>query len=512
MRNSDNVLDCLEFWAKEQPSHTAIMDAACRVTYGELWDQTKMVAAAFGELGIKKGDFVITLVPNCYELILTFLALTYIGAVFTPCSANSQETEIVDRLHSTPPVAVIVSEDEQFEIVARHQHNYLIISLNSEKAGDKAFKELLSPAVGARSHPVELDIYNDPSLAVFTSGSTGTPKGVLLPAISIFKSAINIKDRLEADNTDIFAMPLPLCHMFGIVVGMLTPLYAGGTILTFKKFNVGKALDCIEEYKATIVYGVPTMFSREIAEQEKNPRDLSSVKIGMVAGAFSNPSLLSQAKSVLGFDLMIGYGMSEMVTISMSKTSDSVDKRMTSVGQPYPGVEVKISDDAGNTLGTNATGEILSRGYGLMLGYHNNPEETAKAIDSEGWMHTGDLGYLDEDGYLHICGRKKELILRGGQNIFPAEIEKLYYQNPAVEEISVVSIPHEDLGEQTVACVVLQKGVTETGTSLRDFAKGKIIKYKIPDHVLIMDHIPKLLNGKIDKPTLRKQVNSTFSL
>ncbi len=504
MNTSDNILEYLELWSETQPLHTAIIDGYRKISYRELWEKTRIAAAAFSEIGIKEGDFVITFLPNCYELIMTFLALNLIGAVFTPCSPNCHELEMTDRFILTPPQAVIVSEEEQVKFLEKHQHNCEVILLDLPKCSFRNFEEFMKLGEGKPVPEIKRDLWKDPNLMVFTSGSTGAAKGVVLPAISTYRSAINIKDTLGAAERDIFAMPLPLCHMFGIVVGMLTPIFAGGTILTFRKFNAAASLDAIQRERATIVYGVPTMFIRGMAEQEKQYRDLSSVRIGMVAGALSGPGLMRQTRKVLGFDLIVGYGMTEMVTISVSKPTDSLNLRMNSVGSPYPGVEVKIIDGDGYMLSAGQTGEIISRGYGMMLEYYNNTAETAAVIDSEGWIHTGDLGYLDENGYLYICGRKKDLILRGGQNIFPAEIEKLYHEHFSVSEICVVGVPHSDLGEQTVACLSLENGKTEDTASLREYAKDKIIKYKIPDRVLFFNSLPKLPNGKIDKQNLKK--------
>jgi fatty-acyl-CoA synthase/long-chain acyl-CoA synthetase len=292
--------------------------------------------------------------------------------------------------------------------------------------------------------------------------------------------------------------------MFGLVTGLLLPLMFGGKIILMEKHRPKEALDLIEKEKVTVHNGVPTMFFREIEEYRKNKKDISTLRTGIAAGAAVPKSLIKMLHTELQFIPMVAYGLTETLALTCTNLDDSLSKISETVGKPIDEIELKVIDDKGNHLGKGQVGEIICRGSSVMKGYCGMPEETKKTIDENGWLHTGDLGIIDEQGYIRFVGRIKDLIIRGGNNISPVEVENLYFQHPEVLEICILGVPSKELGEKTYAFVKLHENYSATTESLGAYAEGKIAKYKIPDQFIFVKKMPKLKNGKIDKQRLRE--------
>lgn len=494
-------------WAEIQPEHTAIKAQHGDISYKKFTHMVDALACAMLDAGVKIGDRVVTLLPSNYQNVVVAFAANRIGAAFVLGSSGYKEHEICQRLQTAVPSIVFCCKSTNFDILKKFQpeYGYKIATVGLE-GGIFDFmdyidrEDLVPPAI-------EIDPDNDIATLVYTSGSTGIPKGAVHSFKSITAVSLALAGRMAITNKDVVISPLPVNHMFGTIVGMLIPLLVGATTILIDRFCARDCMEIIQEARATVFFGVPTMYIRAINEYKEGLEyDISSIRTGMVAGALSSPALIKDIKDVFGLDVMVAYGMTEFIAVSMTKLDDDLDVRSNSVGSLLEGVEYKIVDDEGRELPLSADGEIWVRGPWTMKEYINNPEMTRTVKDDEGWIHTGDIVRADENGLLYIRGRKKDLIIRGGRNIYPGEVEKLYSDNENVNEICVVGAPHPDLGEQTVAFISLHDGSADTVDSLRAYVKAKAIGYMAPDIIIFMDELPKLANGKVDKVSLKKYV------
>lgn len=502
MYTEETFQSLVDFWGEETPNREAIYDGLRRMSYQELREEIQQLAAALSQLNLQKGDKVLTFLPNWHEFIVLFFALAKRGVVLIPCNFISEKEEIGYHLQTIQPKAVFVAHPSQLTCLQAEEDSYAIITVRFKEDRYPSFSDLLEVGKNKKVEPVEINPYEDVFVIMFTSGTTAAPKGVELTYENIFHAAKNIGYRLEATVQDTYLVPMPCCHMFGIVTGLLLPFFFGGKIILMNKFLPLNALDLIEQERVTVIYGVPTMFIRELQEYKQNKKDVSSLRTGIMAGANCDEHVLQQIRSEFNCDIMVAYGSTESVAVSMTTFTDDIHKRSQTVGRPYDGVVVKVVNDAGEALEPGEVGELLCQGYGVMKGYYLMPNETAQVLDKNGWLHTGDLATIDQLGYIRIVGRKKHMIIRGGYNIYPAEVEKIYYAHPAVLEVCVLGVPHEELGEQTYAFIQLKKNSQETEESLREYAKGHISKYKVPDRVVLKMEMPKLANGKINKCAL----------
>lgn len=350
---------------------------------------------------------------------------------------------------------------------------------------------------------------NDPVNIQYTSGTTGRPKGAMLSHRNILLNAYYCGQAQRLDHRDRVCLPVPLYHCFGCVLGTLCCLVHGATmVFPAESFDAGLTLQAIEAERATALYGVPTMFIAQLEHPDYPQRDLSSLRTGIMAGSPCPIELMKRVVQDMGAaEITIGYGQTEASPlITQTCTNDPLELRVGSVGRPIPGVEAKIVDVAtGCDLGDNQPGELCARGHGVMLGYYNLPEQTAEVIDAAGWLHTGDLGVRLPNGYYHITGRLRDLIIRGGENIYPREVEERLYEHAAVEEAQVVGVPDRRLGEEVLAWVKLRAGCTTTEEELREFCRARLAHFKVPHYWKFVDHFPITVTGKIQKYKIREQ-------
>jgi fatty-acyl-CoA synthase len=341
----------------------------------------------------------------------------------------------------------------------------------------------------------------------YTSGTTGFPKGVMLTHRNILNNGYFIGERQRFTEADRLCLPVPLFHCFGIVLGVMAVLTHGGTLVLLETFEPLLALAAVQKERCTALYGVPTMFIAELNHPMFDLFDLTSLRTGIMAGS---PCPIEVMKKVISAmhceEITIAYGLTEASpVITQTSTDDTVDRRVSTVGTALPGIEVKITDpETGATLGTGEQGELCCRGYNVMKGYYNMPEATASAIDADGWLHSGDLAACDEAGYYRITGRSKDMIIRGGENIYPREIEEFLYTVPGIEDAQVVGVPDDRYGEVVGAFVVRKEGADLTAGDIRDFAIARIARYKVPKHLFFVDEYPITANGKIQKYRLRE--------
>jgi fatty-acyl-CoA synthase len=364
--------------------------------------------------------------------------------------------------------------------------------------------ELTSANALVSSSPALDDVIN----IQYTSGTTGNPKGVLLTHRNLMNNGAVIARTLNYSEEDRICIPVPMSHCFGNVIGTMAALASGAQmILPSGPFDAGATLEAIEAEKATSLYGVPTMFIAELRHPEFERFDLSSLRTGVMAGA---PCPLEVMRQVIGRmgcrELTIGYGLTETSPIvTMSDVSDDINNRVSTVGKAMPCTEIKvISSVNGEEVLIGMEGEICARGYMVMKGYDDEPAATAQAIDRDGWLHTGDLGVMREDGYLKVTGRAKDIIIRGGENISPREIEEYLYTHPQVAEVHVTGLADDRLGEIVLAWIRLRPGEAATAEDIRDFCRGRISYFKVPEVIRFVDAFPTTLSGKIQKFRMRE--------
>jgi fatty-acyl-CoA synthase len=343
----------------------------------------------------------------------------------------------------------------------------------------------------------------------YTSGTTGMPKGVLLTHVNLVNNARFIGQYLQLSERDRIALPVPLFHCFGCVIGTMTSAVTGAAaVLPAATFDARATLQAIEQERCTAVYGVPAMFIAELQHPEFRRFDLGSLRTGVMAGA---PCPIEVMKRVVGdmhcAELVVAYGQTEAApVITMSRADDSVETRCTTVGRALPETEVRIaSTPTGETVPVGEQGELLARGYMVMREYDAEPEATAKAIDADGWLHTGDLAVMRDDGCFRITGRARDMIIRGGENIYPREIEEFLYTHPKVSDVQVVGLPDERLGETVLAWIRLKPGETADEEEIRAYCRSRLAHYKTPQHVRFVDAFPMTLSGKVQKYKIRQQ-------
>jgi fatty-acyl-CoA synthase len=368
-------------------------------------------------------------------------------------------------------------------------------------------------AIETRSEAVRAgDVYN----IQFTSGTTGAPKGAMLTHRNVLMNAFYIGDRVRYTEQDRVCVPVPFYHCFGCVLGTLVcAVYGSALVVPAPAFEAGATLSAVASERCTALYGVPTMFVAEVGHPDRARFDLSSLRTGIMAGSPCPLPLMRQVMDVLGArEITIGYGQTEASPIiTQTSVDDSIEVRVGTVGSPIPGVEVKLVDPASRAeTAPGETGELCARGHGVMSGYYKSPEATARAIDRDGWLHTGDLARRNPDGNYRIVGRSKELIIRGGENIYPPEIEEFLHQHPMVAEAAVVGLPDAKYGEVVSAWVVAVSDARLTEQDVRNFCREHIAHFKVPRYVRIVEQLPRTVTGKVRKHVLREQGVRDFGL
>jgi fatty-acyl-CoA synthase len=350
--------------------------------------------------------------------------------------------------------------------------------------------------------------FDDPINIQYTSGTTGFPKGATLSHHSILNNGFFIGERMRFTDKDRLCIPVPFYHCFGMVLGNLACITHGATmVLPSAGFDPLQTIKAVSEERCTALHGVPTMFIAELAIPDFDSYDLSSLRTGIMAGAPCPIEVMRHVKTRMHMtEITIAYGMTETSPVScQTEPGDPIEKQVSTVGRVHPHVECKIIDPAtGVTVPRGVTGEFLSRGYIVMLGYWNNPEATASAIDSARWMHTGDLAVMDQEAFVQIVGRSKDMIIRGGENVYPREIEEFLYTHEKIKDVQVIGVPDNIFGEEVMAWVLLKDGVQADGIELRDYCRGKIAHFKIPRYWRFTDGFPMTITGKIQKYKMRE--------
>ena len=367
--------------------------------------------------------------------------------------------------------------------------------------------------LGSRQASLQFD---DPINIQYTSGTTGFPKGATLSHHSILNNGFFVGETLRLTAEDRICIPVPFYHCFGMVLGNLAAVTHGATmVIPSLTFDPLEALETAAEERCTAMYGVPTMFIAMLGHERFADFDLTSLRTGIMAGAPCPEEVMKQVQVDMHMqEVTIAYGMTETSPVSFqTRTDDPIDRQVATVGRVHPHVECKIIDpDTGAVVERGATGELLSRGYIVMLGYWSNPEATVDAIDPARWMHTGDLAAMDDEGYVRIVGRVKDMIIRGGENIYPREVEEFLYTHPAVQDVQVIGVPDQKFGEQVMAWIIVKPGQEMDVETMREFCSGKITHFKIPVYWRFVDEFPMTVTGKVQKFVMREQAVAELGL
>ena len=525
------------------PDNDALVyvDRGLRYSYRQFNDACRQVAKGLLRLGIKKGDHVSIWAYNVPEWVILQFATAKIGAVLVTVNTNYKSAEleyILNQSDSTTLFLVGSFKDTDYVKTL----NDVVPELAAAEPGTLRsaklpfLKNVIFLGEGTPAgmlnfeRIVELgrDVADEELAAVertldrhevinmqYTSGTTGFPKGVMLTHHNIVNNGFNIGECMKFTEKDRLCIPVPFFHCFGCVLGVLACVTHGSTMVPVEIFDPLAVLRTIEAERCTAVHGVPTMFIAELEHPEFPKFDLTSLRSGIMAGS---PCPIEVMKRVIrdmhASEITIAYGQTESSpVITQTRTDDPIELRVATVGRALPDVEVKIVDiETGASLPPGKQGELCSRGYLVMKGYYKMPDETARAIDADGWLHTGDLAVMDENGYCKITGRIKQMIIRGGENIYPREIEEYLYTHPKISDVQVYGVPDRKYGEQVMAAVILKKGTEMTEDEVRDFCRGKIANYKIPKYVKFVDSYPMTASGKIQKFKLREMAISELQL
>jgi len=402
----------------------------------------------------------------------------------------------------------------------RLPHLKSVVLIGGEKvAGTYEFREIAAAANEDSRERIEVlsEIlqFDDRINVQFTSGTTGFPKGATLTHFNILNNGFFVGEAMKLTPVDRLCVPVPLYHCFGMVLGNLACLTHGAAIIyPDEAFEPLSVLKTVEAEKCTALHGVPTMFIAELEHPDFLNFDLSTLRTGIMAGSPCPVEVMKRVIAEMNMDeVTIAYGMTETSPVSFqSSTDDPLDRRVSTVGQIMPHVEVKIIDEHGQIVPPGETGELLTRGYSVMQGYWGDPEQSAQAIDIAGWMHTGDLATIDEEGYGNIVGRVKDMVIRGGENVYPREIEEYLFGIESIQDVQVFGVPDEKYGEELCAWITLNEGANLTEEAVKDFCKGQIAHYKIPRYVKFVEEFPMTVTGKVQKFVMREAMIKELGL
>lgn len=537
MKQKDQITigDLLDRSAGRYPQNEAVVypERNTRYTYRQFQHECNKVAKGLMALGIKRGEHIAILAPNLQEWLITQFASAKMGAVLVTVNTNYKLFELDYLLRHSDATTLIFSSgikdsnylDMVYELCPELNHNMpgrlnskklpmlrnLVYIGDEPKPGVFTWNDMITLGEGISDQElIARQSSLDPDDVVnmqYTSGTTGFPKGVMLTHSNLVGNAVSIGQCMNFGPDDRLCIPVPLFHCFGCVLGTLTCVTAAATMVMMESFNPIKVLEAVEKERCTALHGVPTMFITELDVLENQSFDTSSLRTGIMAGS---PCPIEVMKAVVEKmnmrEIVITYGQTEAAPgITMTRVDDPLEIRVSTVGRALEGVEVKIVDPVeGFDLPPGSQGEVCARGYNVMKGYYKMPEATSAAIDRDGWLHTGDLGIMDENGYLRITGRIKDMIIRGGENIYPREVEEFLYTHPMVKDVQVVGVPSKKYGEEVMAFIQLRDGAEITAEEIKAYCVGKIARYKIPSHISFVSAYPTTANGKVQKFKLRE--------
>ncbi len=528
--------DMFDQTAARFPDNEALVSRhqGLRYTYRALQEEVNRCARAFMALGVQKGERVGIWAPNCAEWTIVQFATSKIGAILVNINPSYRVHEVQYALKQSGCAYVVIAPEfktsnytemiytlapelrdapDTLQAAALPELKKVVRMGNEPSPGMLTWNDLLAMSeqvsaaqLAERQREQEFD---DPINIQYTSGTTGYPKGATLSHHNILNNGYFVAEMMQFTERDRLIIPVPLYHCFGMVMGNLGCITHGATMIyPSGGFEPKAVLDAVQEEKATALYGVPTMFIAELNHEDFGNYDFSSLRTGVMAGSPCPVEVMKKVQSLMNMrDVEICYGMTETSPVSFqTRIGTPLEKQVGTVGQIHPHVEVKIIDPAsGQVVPIGTTGELCTRGYSVMLGYWDNQEATDGAIDVARWMHTGDLAVMDDEGYVNIVGRIKDMIIRGGENVYPREIEEFLYTHPKIQDVQVIGVPDERYGEAIMAWVKLKTGETTTEEEIRAFCRDQIAHFKVPRYVKFTDAFPMTVTGKIQKYLMRQQ-------
>ncbi len=479
------------------------------ISYSQLNKLTNKVANMLYDLGIRKGDKVSVFLPNMPEFVYLYLGIPKIGAVIGPVNAlfKAREVHFVVN-HSEAKILVTIPKFMRIVNEVRDQLPHLkhVIVIGEPIENTLNYQELMDQASDAAPPPVSINEKDDPAAILYTSGTTGFPKGVLQTHFNIKRNAEMLVEALKPEPDYRFMLILPLFHVNAQIVTVMTPLTIGASCILTPGFSAKKHWDLVAKYRASTFSAVPTILSILLRMPHEN-LDLSSLKF-VICGAAPLPiEVMKEFESTFNCKIVEGYGLTEGTcasSVNPMPTETEDRRKIGSIGIPLPGTEMKIVDENGNEVPPGVKGEIIVKGDNVMKGYFKNPEANAETLKN-GWLYTGDIGYMTEDGFFYIVDRKKDMIIRGGENIYPREIEEVLYSFPGVSLAAVIGVPDEIYGEVPKAFVVMKEGATASADEIIAYCKKNLADFKVPQYVEFRDDLPKNPTGKIMKVPLREE-------
>ncbi len=538
----------LDLVTERRPEDGALVyvDRGLRYTYREFTEAVEKCARGLMALGLKKGDHVAVWGQNVPEWVVLQFATGKTGTVLVTINPAYRSNELQYVLEQSDAAALFLTEGvneadfveiledavpdladsestEELKIDGLpYLKNVVLIGDGSSSANSPGITGYDSFLEGAEEVPAgDLEKRQDtldPDEAInmqYTSGTTGFPKGVQLTHANIVKNAFYIGQCMELGPEDRVCIPVPFFHCFGCVLGTLNTVTHEGTMVPVEQFDPEEVLKAVHEEQCTALLGVPTMFIAELGHENYGEYDTSGLRTGIMAGSPCPEEVMKQVVNDMGAEeITIAYGQTESSpVITQTRTDDPIDLRVSTVGRKLPDVEVKIVDlESGEEVEPGEQGDLCTRGYHVMKGYYKMPDKTEEVIDEDGWLHTGDLAVMDENGYVKITGRAKDMIVRGGENIYPREIEEFLYTHPEISDVQVYSVPDERYGEQVAAAVIKKEGSTLTEDDVEEFCRENIARYKVPKYVDFVDEYPMTASGKIQKYKLTESAVERYDL
>jgi fatty-acyl-CoA synthase len=515
----------LERAVRGHPDADALVSCAQqrRYTYAQLGEAVDELARGLLAAGLQKGDRLGIWSPNCAEWVLVQYATARVGVILVNINPAYRTAELEYALSQSGCRIVIAAPAFKTsdyramlaEVAPRLPELERVVFLDGEDwdrllAGAAGISPAALQSLGDSLRP------HDPINIQYTSGTTGFPKGATLTHHNILNNGFFIGEGCRYAEADRVCIPVPFYHCFGMVLGNLAvTTHAATIVIPAPAFDSDATLRACAQERCTSLYGVPTMFIAMLDDPGFAGHDLSSLRTGIMAGSPCPVEVMKRVIELMHMsEVGICYGMTETSPVSTQTTHDDpVAKRVGSVGRVHPHVEIKVADPAGgSTASRGETGELCTRGYSVMAGYWNDPERTAEAIDADGWMHTGDLATIDEEGYVNIVGRIKDMVIRGGENVYPREVEEFLYGHPGIADVQVIGVPDARYGEELMAWVIPRPGASVDRDSIREFCHGRIAHYKIPRYVKMVDAFPMTVTGKVQKFKLREQAIEELDL
>jgi fatty-acyl-CoA synthase len=510
-----------------------------RWTYAALRERVDAMATALVRAGFKTGDRIGIWSHNNAEWTITQFATAKIGVILVNINPAYRVSELEYVLNKVGCIALVTAVSfkssryiDMLRALApeladaepgalrssKLPHLRLIVTIGEDAhPGCLPFPRLLDqPGDPALLEQVGATLQFDDAINIqFTSGTTGSPKGATLSHHNILNNGYFVGQAISLRRGDRLAIPVPLYHCFGMVMGNLACLtHAAAMVYPSEGFDPGAVLEAVQAESCRALYGVPTMFIAMLSHPDFGAYDLSSLQTGIMAGSPCPVEVMRQVVSEMNMaQVTIAYGMTETSPVSFqSDVNDSIERRVSTIGRVHPHLEVKLVDTEGRIVPRGTPGEICTRGYSVMIGYWDDVERTADVLDGSGWMHTGDLGELDDEGFCNIVGRIKDMVIRGGENIYPREIEEFLYSHPAVHDVQVVGVPHPKYGEELVALIIKRPDAEIDAEGIRAFCAGQIAHYKVPGHIRFIDEFPMTVTGKVQKFVLREQLIAEMQL